>query len=566
MFLEHFLLLRRISMLQFDGLHIDCSYGWSMTKKNWGTFWFKGYIYNFSSSAEFAEKLYRVIEDSDPIAIKKFLSEVDGHFAIAIKTIDLFFAAVDRIRSIPLFFVDRQSTFLLTDQPHRIINKLNKSELTVNLEARLMMKMSGYCSRDSTLLSGMRQLQSGEYLKFDVSNKIRVNGYYNYHPFNPIEGQRELDLKKDLQVITTRIIQKIIDSAEGRMIVVPLSGGLDSRLVVSGLANLGYKNVKCFSYGRKNNFESLTSEIIAKKLGYEWKFIKLSNSIIKKDYHSDLHKDYYRCSNSFASVPVEHEFTAVRLLKKSGWIHNDAIFVNGMSGDFLTGSHIPEMFHVSEGHLDRRSRKHRILSALIDKHYSLWTDLKTDNNKKIVFDTLWREILEDVNGLPENINDDFGLYEFSEFKNRQTKYVITVQRVYEFFGYDWRLPLWDKEYLDYWEKIDKSYKINRSLFVDVMHDLDWGGVWSLKYPKQSITPKWIAVLRFLAKIIFIVLGKKAWKKFDKKFFYYWTEILCKMGIVNYKDVLLDRRGYRTAVSWLTENYLDQMKLIYKINS
>ena len=93
------------------------------------------------------------------------------------------------------------------------------------------------------------------------------------------------------------------------------------------------------------------------------------------------------------------------------------------------------------------------------------------------------EIADEINGLPEKIDNDFGLYEFSEFKNRQTKYVITVQRVYEFFGYEWRLPLWDKEYLDYWEKIHKCHKFKRSLFVNLMHDLDWGGVWSMKYPK-----------------------------------------------------------------------------------
>ena len=57
---------------------------------------------------------------------------------------------------------------------------------------------------------------------------------------------------------------------------------------------------------------------------------------------------------------------------------------------------------------------------------------------------MWGEIADEINGLPEKIDNDFGLYEFSEFKNRQTKYVITVQRVYEFFGYEWRLPLWDK--------------------------------------------------------------------------------------------------------------------------
>ena len=177
----------------------------------------------------------------------------------------------------------------------------------------------------------------------------------------------------------------------------------------------------------------------------------------------------------------------------------------------------------------------------------------------MVADNLWNEIVKEVDGLPENSFDDFGLYEFSEFKNRQTKYVITVQRVYEFFGYEWRLPLWDKEYLDYWENIHITHKVNRNLFVEVMYGLNWGGVWNLKLPSSYITPKWIFMIRFVTKILFVFIGRDSWKKFDKKVFYYWTEILCKMGVVSYSKVLLDNRGYRNAVSWLTEDYLDKMQ-------
>ena len=71
-----------------------------------------------------------------------------------------------------------------------------------------------------------------------------------------------------------------------------------------------------FLMARRIIFESLISKKVAKKLGYDWKFIKLTHGIIKKDYLSILHQSYISFSNTFASVPVEHEFSAVRLLKK----------------------------------------------------------------------------------------------------------------------------------------------------------------------------------------------------------------------------------------------------------
>jgi asparagine synthase (glutamine-hydrolysing) len=542
-------------------VQISSEYGWFFYKEHWGSVWVKGYIYGFPDLKVAAKKLFHIIETSNHEEIKNFLVEVDGHFSIVIETAEMLFAAVDRIRSIPLFFVDRPDCILLTDQPTRIVHQLSSQESLPALDDKLMLQMSGFCSGNATLFCGLKQLQSGEYLVRSYDKNIKVCSYYSYRPANPDAITEKTELKRNLEVTSTRILQKIIDSAKGRMIVIPLSGGYDSRVVASGLSNLGYKNVKCFSYGHKKNFESSISKMVADKLGYDWKFINLTHYIVREDYQSDMHEDYFSFSNTFASVPVEHEFTAIRHLKESGWISNDAIFVNGMSGDFLTGSHIPKALHEHNNRFDNGTRKDKILSALLDKHYSLWGYLKTPENKKLVADSLWNEIVNEVNGLPESSNDDFGLYEFSEFRNRQTKYVITVQRVYEFFGYEWRLPLWDKEYLDYWEKIQITHKIDRNLFVEVMHDLDWGGVWSLKYPKRYITPKWISLVRFLTKSMFIMFGRENWKKFDKRVFYYWTEILCKMGVVSYFKVLLDNRGYRNAVSWLTENYLDRVEPI-----
>jgi len=242
-------------------------------------------------------------------------------------------------------------------------------------------------------------------------------------------------------------------------------------------------------------------------------------------------------------------------------VPDDAIFINGMSGDFLTGSHIPEILQDRDCSLGRLQRKEQVLNALFDKHYSLWGSLKSSRNKKIVFNKLWNEIKKESNGLPIDSNNDFGLYEFSEFKNRQTRYVITVQRVYEFFDYDWRLPLWDKEYLNFWEKIQLTHKIDRNLFVEMVEDNDWGGVWSLKYPTPYLTPKWIGIIRHICKIPFVLFGREKWKLFDKRFFYYWTEILCKMGITPYYKVVFDTREYRSAVSWLSENYVAKVRNI-----
>ena len=342
-------------------VQITSDYGWVHFDERWGSVWFKGYIFERLKLKIFVKELLRLVASASEEDIKKCLSDIDGHFAIVIKTPKILFAAVDRIRSIPLFFVSYLDHITFTDQPTKLDCKLSIYESSTVSEDRLMLQMSGYCSGSATLLAGVKQLQSGQYLKFTEGSELEVISYYTYHPANPPVKTERVKLKKSLEIATLRILQKIIDSAEGRTIVVPLSGGYDSRLVASGFAHLRYKNVKCFSYGQKDNFESLISKKVAEKLGYEWKFIKLTHGIVSTDYHSELHDSYFSFSNTFSSVPVLHEFTAVRLLKESGWIPDDAIFVNGMSGDFLTGSHIPKTLQGDRGNLNKQERKDLIL-------------------------------------------------------------------------------------------------------------------------------------------------------------------------------------------------------------
>jgi asparagine synthase (glutamine-hydrolysing) len=53
------------------------------------------------------------------------------------------------------------------------------------------------------------------------------------------------------------------------------------------------------------------------------------------------------------------------------------------------------------------------------------------------------------------------LYEFWEWSERQPKATVNNQRLYEFFGYQWALPLWDAEMMDFWAKVPYEEKLNQ---------------------------------------------------------------------------------------------------------
>ena len=52
--------------------------------------------------------------------------------------------------------------------------------------------------------------------------------------------------------------------------------------------------------------------------------------------------------------------------------------------------------------------------------------------------------------------------------DRQSKYVVTGQKVFEYYKHEWRLPLWDDEYLFFWEKVPLEFKFKQKLFTTMI--------------------------------------------------------------------------------------------------
>ena len=107
-----------------------------------------------------------------------------------------------------------------------------------------------------------------------------IEKHFVYDPWH-ISTRSYNDFKKQLKYEISRVLKNIIVKANGRTIAIPLSAGLDSRLIASGLKHLNYNNVKCFSYGLKNNFESNASKSIANKLKYDWGFVEINQTKAK---------------------------------------------------------------------------------------------------------------------------------------------------------------------------------------------------------------------------------------------------------------------------------------------
>ncbi len=479
---------------------------------------------------------------------------IDGHFAFAAATDKWALAAVDRVRSIPLFLAEKDGAWLIDNQAWRLSRAAGLGASDIDRTAALEIAMAGYTIDTATLYRGLMMPGPGECVVIRASEQPIRHRYYTYAPWRVVEAD-EAVLRRRLADVTLSIIEKHLKSLNGRPLVVPLSAGLDSRLVISAARYLGYPALKCFSYGRAGNFEGATARAIADKLGVPWQFVPTTVAGQCAHFASAAHAAYLDYADSCASSPFEQDTTPLQHLKASGSIPADAVIANGNSGDYITGNHVvPGLRWIPAG-LSEQERRDRILDALIDKHFALWEHLRTPSNRARI-----RRALEDelsaagaVLGDPAG---DHGIYEYSEFQDRQCKYVITGQRIYEFLGHDWRLPLWDHDYLDFWEAVPLRLKAGQKLYADMLREQNWGGVWrDVPVNLKTIRPLWIVPLRLAAKAAHAPLGAERWHRFERRAFTYWMDATCNSACVPYGRTVFDRRGARLSVSWLAELYL-----------
>lgn len=397
--------------------------------------------------------------------LKQQVNLYNGFYAVIYETDAFICAFTDRIRSIPLFYTydSDSSLFIISDSVESIIKKIGKKDFDPIAEEEFI--HTGYVTGIDTLFKDIKQLKAGGYLFFDKKNNVlKVEQYYKFWNFENKTYSNIVEIHNELDYVMNECTQRLIVYAAGRQIVIPLSGGYDSRLLALMLKKFAYTNVLCFSYGIKDNPEAVVSRQVAKDLGFEWTFVEYTDERMKENWKDEaLIGSYYIYGSNYVSCPHIQDFFAVNELKKSGKLSEGAIFLPGHSGDVPAGSHIP--YEVRSG---RICKKDNFFVATLLTHYALarWDDL---SRKSYDF---WSERLTgSIDYLSINsVTDYCNYFELWDWQERQAKFIVNSVRVYEFFGYDWYLPFWDYDYMFFWQNVPLSLRLQKSNTYDAYID------------------------------------------------------------------------------------------------
>lgn len=465
------------------------------------------WVVAYLGADEIAANLLRLLEASDGdtlnVRLKAFLSVQPTEWSAVATSESHVFAAVDKIRSYPLFYTRDPGCPTVTNNarllPCSESTSPGRSQLAVEFA------MTGYVTGSDTLLSHICQLQAGEFLLFCLPiRKLDVVRYYRYVP-QPHYSVSEFDWHAELEDATEKVFNRLISKADGRTILVPLSGGLDSRLIVCMLRHLKYENVRTFSYGLSGNYEAKIAKRVASKLGYPWEFVSTTHAEFRQFFWSEERKAFWHATDGLSTVPTMQDIHALHKLKQSGKIDN-VLLVNGQSGDFISGGHVPLSLCSSGATIDD------LVIAIISKHYGLQKNMLTPENIAKMENRV-RDSLRDIQDSCDTPLELPACYESWEWQERQCKYVISWQRGYDWLGLEWSLPFWDSEYLAFWSRVPFEMKIGQRLYKEYLSSRDYSGLFKGFHPSVWRWPGAAIIVIPLGRLIGMISGRKTKEKF-----------------------------------------------------
>jgi asparagine synthase (glutamine-hydrolysing) len=424
-------------------IKLNYSYGYKWFEK--GNLKVKGWVIDDSGKSYQNESLIDYFSNINSVEnLTGLLTKTTGHFAVIISISDSLIALADRGRSIPLYFRNDRGCAEISDSGFSLVDSKNLGSEYDSYSFQEYLA-AGHVTQNKTLLKNVSQLGAGEIAIF-TEDKVDVISYFHFLP-NTYEVDTFENFSNRFIEILDNSYKSLINSLNGRTVVIPLSGGYDSRSIASMFKRHGYQNVICYSFGQTGSPEMVTSQKVAEKLGYRWMFIETTPDDVHGFPKSDEFLRYVDYAANASSFYIIQDFFAVKKMRQEGLIPDDSVFMPGHSGDTLGGSNFLELFSGDES-------KDEMIRKLIDYRYDL--------NK--VTDEFLESIEKKLNKQYSDSYKPALWFDYWCMKEWNPKMFANGVRVYEFFGYSYWLPLWGKDLLNFFANLPLEFRISKNLY------------------------------------------------------------------------------------------------------
>lgn len=357
-------------------------------------------------------------------------------FAAVLITDDEIVLMTDHLRSWPIFWAVHGDEVHLGDDAFTVAEAVGGRVLDTDAAAEFL--HTGFVLGARSLLRGVLQVPSGTSVRID-----RRTGAVNHQ----LERRLRLREPEDQEVSTftstfsaalDTAMARLYERADGRVIALPLSAGLDSRLLAALLARDGYSNVLTFTYGLPKNAEAQASARIAESLGLPWRQVSHTPEQLRSAWTDASTESFLREASGGASLPHIQDWYAIRALTADGTLPPGSIVIPGHTvvssakdeplrhGREVTPAAIIDSLRPWHFALRSRSRRAVRLPSVIHELQAFFTEVSMDEDRRSTMDAVrwfWQ-------------------------RERQAKYILNSVRGYEHAGLEWALPMHE---LSVWE-------------------------------------------------------------------------------------------------------------------
>lgn len=350
------------------------------------------------------------------------LFKSSGCFAAVIQNEASIKLVADVAASFPVFFKIESDELHISDfvgaaVPRRLSQPVLDSMLNL------------YCTEfTDTFYEGWKCVPAGHYLEVDLNTGAHQLLRWFDH-FIKEKHPADTSFERCYLEILDRLTREIIEFSAGKQILLPLSGGYDSRLILSLLAKEHGIDLLCYTYGRPDSAEVQNALAVGRHLGVQHVLIEYDAEVFSRIASEDW-LNYERSGFLGRSLPHEQDFFALSILKSKGLLKDGFVALPGYCGDIAGGSFL-------------KSHPIDVAQYILQKH------------------NYHARYIPKLEGA-----DAWDVYQQWLTENRLSKFIVNGVRVYEHFGGKWMLPLWHPEFLKLFYALRFEDRWGQKAYID----------------------------------------------------------------------------------------------------
>jgi asparagine synthetase B (glutamine-hydrolysing) len=251
---------------------------------------FAGYIYRYKNveddlATPIKNKAVRLIEIHDRYG-DKLPEKIDGSYTAVVIDFPKREVTIypDRFANRILFYYDDSNVFLFSCEYKAF---LGCDRFTPKIEARALGDFFnfGAVNGNRTWYKDVNRLPGGQILSLK-DGKTSINKYWDFN-YNADNHYDHNDLIEEADSLYSTIIKRQIGN--GGDVIIPLSGGLDSRFIAAHTIRAGF-NPYLFTHGKYGCDDHLLGQMVAKSLGSDrYRFIEIDPLWLIKYYDRFVH-------------------------------------------------------------------------------------------------------------------------------------------------------------------------------------------------------------------------------------------------------------------------------------